>query len=166
MKRQNEVVKPAHPVTALRASGTLIQHTARVGGMCDVCRPAAALPRVRCGVVCSAVCAQCGSLLWCTVVCCSTLCVCSLLCVWCGVRVVCGVWCVVCAVCDVRCAMCGVQCAVMCCSVCDGYVYFSEHTIEWKDGRSENWSVNLMACRKIKEWRFVQPSEDVDEFLK
>ena len=64
--------------------------------------------------------------------------------------------------------MCGVQCAVMtlCCSVCDGYVYFSEHTIEWKDGRSENWSVNLMACRMIKEGRFVQPSDDVDEFLK
>ena len=41
-----------------------------------------------------------------------------------------------------------------------------EHTIEWKDGRSGNWSVNLMGCRKIKEWRFVQLGEDVDDFLK
>ena len=114
------------------------------GVQCGVCAVWQSVV-VHCGVLQYAVCMQCAV---------------RVVCVWC---VVCGVWCVVCAMCDVWCAMCGVQCAVMCCYVC---VFFSEHTIEWKDGRSENWSVNLMTCRKIKEWRFWQPSEDVDEFLK
>lgn len=36
-----------------------------------------------------------------------------------------------------------------------------EHTIVWDDGLSEDWSVNLFAIRKVEEWRFVQPGEDV-----
>ena len=40
-----------------------------------------------------------------------------------------------------------------------------EHTIVWDDG-SEDWSENLLAIRKVEEWRFVQPGEDVDVMLK
>ena len=37
-------------------------------------------------------------------------------------------------------------------------------TIEWDDGDA-NWVVDLMACRKCKEWRFIQDGEDKDVFL-
>ena len=39
------------------------------------------------------------------------------------------------------------------------------HTIDWEDG-SASWTEDLMRCKKIKEWRFVQDGEDVNDFLK
>jgi hypothetical protein len=39
------------------------------------------------------------------------------------------------------------------------------HTIDWEDG-SASWTDDLMRCKKIKEWRFVQDGEDVNDFLK
>ena len=39
-----------------------------------------------------------------------------------------------------------------------------KHTIEWDDG-DRAWRVNLMACKKCKQWRFVQPDEDKHKFL-
>ena len=41
-----------------------------------------------------------------------------------------------------------------------------KHEIEWADGCAENWNENLLACKKVKEWRFVQDGEDIDEFLR
>ena len=40
----------------------------------------------------------------------------------------------------------------------------SKHTIKWDDG-DRDWHVDLMACSKCKEWRFVQSGEDVNAFL-
>ena len=41
-----------------------------------------------------------------------------------------------------------------------------KHEIKWADGRAENWRGDLLACRKVKEWRCVQIGEDKTEFFK
>ena len=39
-----------------------------------------------------------------------------------------------------------------------------KHAIEWDDGGGD-WEVDLMACRKCRGWRFVQPGEDKEAVL-
>ena len=43
-------------------------------------------------------------------------------------------------------------------------VYTTKHKIKWDDG-DRDWNVDLVACNKCREWRFIQSGEDADEFL-
>ena len=40
----------------------------------------------------------------------------------------------------------------------------TKHKIKWDDG-DRDWNVDLMACSRCKEWRFVQSGEDASAFL-